>query len=365
MADIDVMIQDALSLENPANMFMQLFYIASSMNQTELALSMQSNALEISHVYRIYQPIKPKIRLLAFVGRGDMTDNAPLDYLVENSDIQLDLLFISLGTDLPEFIPDHDIAIVALGESDANNSILDKIDSLLNVWPRPYLNSPQKIKDCARQKITKVLSGIPNVIIPETYRMHRNDLDTKKFPITIRPLDTHGGRGFEKIESTGSLHDYLNRYTECEEFYVCPFIDYMSIDGHYRKWRIALIDKKPYICHLAISNNWMVHFQSSGMEEDESKRREEKYNMENFDDDFARRHQQSLYAIADRLALDYVIIDCTETQKGELFLFEADVRGWIHATDPLDIFPYKPIIMQKAFDGFRELLSNRMRQVEL
>jgi glutathione synthase/RimK-type ligase-like ATP-grasp enzyme len=253
----------------------------------------------------------------------------------------------------------------ALGESDANNPILDKIASLLNVWPSPYLNLPQKIKDCARQKITNVLSGIPNVVIPETYRMLRNDLDTKKFPITIRPLDTHGGRGFEKIESTGSLNDYLNRYTECEEFYMCPFIDYMSIDGHYRKWRIALIDKKPYICHLAISNNWMVHFQSSGMEEDESKRREEKYNMENFDDDFAQRHKQSLYAIADRLALDYVIIDCAETQKGELLLFEADVRGWIHATDPIDIFPYKPVVMQKAFDAFRELLSSRIRQVEL
>jgi hypothetical protein len=92
------------------------------------------------------------------------------------------------------------------------------------------------------------------------------------------------------------------------------------------------------------------------MELSEHKRAEERSVMENFDHDFAARHHDVLYVIADRLDLDYVVIDCAETKDGELLLFEADPRCWVHATDSIEIFPYKPAVMQKAFDAFRSLL---------
>lgn len=37
----------------------------------------------------------------------------------------------------------------------------------------------------------------------------------------------------------------------------------------------------------------------------------------------------------------------------------ADIGGWIHATDPDDVFPYKPPVMQKAFNAFRNMLAMR------
>jgi hypothetical protein len=189
--------------------------------------------------------------------------------------------------------------------------------------------------------------------------MCRERLGDVAFPTTIRPIDTHGGKGFEKINNAKELKIYLD-HSDHDEFYISEFIDYQSHDGCYRKLRIALIDRKPYICHLAISESWIVHYIPSGMEISEHKRAEEKKVMENFEHDFAARHCDALFAIADQLDLDYVVIDCAETKSGELLLFEADPRCWVHATDPVDVFPYKPAIMKATFDAFRSLLLKKI-----
>ncbi|MDD2865393.1 MAG: RimK family alpha-L-glutamate ligase, partial [Methylococcales bacterium] len=188
----------------------------------------------------------------------------------------------------------------------------------------------------------------------------RKQLGELSFPVTIRPIDTHGGNGFEKINNSDELNYYLQHHLENDEFYISTFVDYQNEDGCYRKLRIALIDKKPFICHLAISENWMVHYNSAGMESNAHKRAEEQKVMENFDHDFAIKHQEALSAIAHKLNLDYVVIDCAETQNGELLLFEADPRGWIHVIDSVEIFPYKAAVMQKAFDAFRTMLLTKI-----
>jgi glutathione synthase/RimK-type ligase-like ATP-grasp enzyme len=358
-SDIPQMFNDACADNDSGNLFMRMFYLSLALGQNEIALDMQSNALNHRSIFRVVSPPKPKIRLLAIMGPGDMTDNIPLDFLVEQSDIQLDLLFVSSEENIPSSIPDHDIAFIALGESDKNNPILEIIEKLLISWPRPYINHPKKILNCARHKSSQILQNIPGLFVPKTYRMCRERLGEVTFPATIRPIDTHSGKGFEKITNAKELKIYLD-HSEYDEFYTSEFIDYQSHDGCYRKLRIALIDRKPYICHLAISESWIVHYIPSGMELSEHKRAEEKAVMENFDHDFAARHHNALFAIADRLDLDYVVIDCTETKGGELLLFEADPRCWVHATDPVDVFPYKPAIMQAAFDAFRSLLLKKI-----
>jgi len=140
---------------------------------------------------------------------------------------------------------------------------------------------------------------------------------------------------------------------------VSDFVDCAGADGLYRKLRIALIDGRPYICHLAISAHWIVHYLPAGMEASADKRAEEAALMQGFDTGFAARHQQALQGIATGLGLDYVVIDCAQTRDGRLLLFEADIRGWIHATDPPALFPYKPAVMQRAFDAFRAMLLAR------
>ena len=116
---------------DPANLYMRMFYLLQALGQQAFALDMQAKALERRCLYRIAGAPDPAIRLLALLGPGDMTDNTPLEFVVDNSDIRLDLLFLSPHQPLPEVIPDHDVAIVVVSESDKNRALLAHLETLL------------------------------------------------------------------------------------------------------------------------------------------------------------------------------------------------------------------------------------------
>jgi len=65
--------------------------------------------------------------------------------------------------------------------------------------------------------------------------------------------------------------------------------------------------------------------------------------------------------VADRVGLDYFIVDCAETKSGSLLIFEADNTAIVHNMDPPDVFPYKPPQMRKLFDAFADMLDIRAR----
>ena len=136
------------------------------------------------------------------------------------------------------------------------------------------------------------------------------------------------------------------------------FILAVGNDGQFRKYRISLIDGKPYACHMAISSNWMIHYVNAFMYEDAKKREEEAAFLNHFEH-FAARHQQALQAIYDTTQLDYLGIDCGETQDGELLVFEIDPAMVVHAMDSEEMFPHKQVHMNKVKTACRELLLSR------
>jgi glutathione synthase/RimK-type ligase-like ATP-grasp enzyme len=304
------------------------------------------------------------LRLLAVMGPGDMTANTPLDFVVDQLPVRLDLLFVTPDRDWPPEVPDHDVLMVALGESSRNAPLVAQLQRQLVNWPRPVVNRPDRIGRCARDAVCAILSGVPGLRIPATRSLPRAQPDWRHFPATIRPMDTHSGKGLARLDTPADLRAYLDEH-EDDRFQWAEYIDYRSDDGLYRKYRIALIDGQPYVCHLAIAEHWIVHYQSAGMQHSADKRLEEDRQMRTFRQGFALRHADALRAIAHRLGLEYLVIDCAETREGSLLLFEADSRGWIHATDPVDLFPYKPPIMQIAFDAFEAMLRRQGRPAAL
>ena len=125
----------------------------------------------------------------------------------------------------------------------------------------------------------------------------------------------------------------------------------------FRKYRVALIEGRPFACHMGVSEHWMIHYLNAGMRESAAKRAEEARFMAEFDRDFARRHARAFEALAERVGLEYFGIDCGETPEGELLIFEADVAMIVHDMDPPDLFPYKRPQMRKVFDAFRAMLA--------
>jgi hypothetical protein len=113
---------------------------------------------------------------------------------------------------------------------------------------------------------------------------------------------------------------------------------------------------------MAIADRWDIWYLNAGMPQSASKRLEEETFMRTFDVGFARRHAVALSGVAERIGLDYFIVDCAETKNGSLLVFEADNTAIVHDMDPVDVFPYKPPQMRKIFDAFVTMVERRSRE---
>jgi len=262
--------------------------------------------------------------------------------------------------------------IVAVAESDANQTLLHNLAVALKSWPRPVLNRPECISRLARDISGALLREVPGLSMPGAIRVARESLEAcckpapnaaalpdqlggTDYPIIIRPIDSHAGQGLERIDDLAALTGYLVNSPE-QHFFVSPFIDYRSADGMFRKYRVILIDGVPFVCHMAISQRWMVHYLNADMLDNPGNRAEEERFMIDFNEGFARRHRAALAAIHSRLGLDYVGMDCAETPDGQLLIFEVDSNMVVHNMDPDDIFPYKKAQMPKLFKAFTCML---------
>lgn len=373
-ADLTALAQQLIhrSSESPNDVhaLMDLATVMYLAGQEEIGLSLQHFALEIQQLYHLPEPEgEVAARVLALVAPGDLMANTPLELLLENSDIALDLLYLSPGVDTPGELPEHDVLFVAIGESDANLPLLKTLGEVLDEWPRPVVNHPKNIARLARDSVSKLLGDAPGTLVPPTVRVDKRFLQAVAtggltlaeklqdggFPIIVHPVDSHAGRGLERLEDAASLADYLSNAAE-GDFFISPYVDYADADGLFRKYRIALVQGRPFICHMAISSHWMIHYLNAGMEQSAEKREEEARCMASFDHEFAPRHAQAFEAIATRTGLDYLAVDCAQTRDGKLLVFEVDTAMIVHALDAVELFPYKQATMQKLFTAFRQML---------
>jgi hypothetical protein len=294
--------------------------------------------------------------------------------MVKTANVSLDMVYVVPGMPLPE-IPDHEVALVAAAESDENQPVLAQIGHFVRNWPRPVTNKPEHIARLTRAGTWQLLKDAPGVVFPMNARVDRETvlgvqsgatavgsiLGGADFPIIARPADSHAGRGLAKLETAQALSDYLDEWQD-EDFYIAPFVDYRGADGLFRKYRIAFIGGRPFACHMAISDHWMIHYLNAGMTENAAKRAEEARFMETFDDDFAVRHHSALEAIAQRAGLEYLPIDCGETRDGKLLVFESGTNMIVHSMDSPDLFPYKQPQMEKVFAAFEAMLRRTAGQ---
>ena len=358
-----------------ANALMDLAIIMHLDFAPDVALELQSQALRIRQCYSLpASDGAESVRVLALMAPGELMANAPLEFLVHDSDITLEMLFISPDLPMPSFLPEHDVLFVAVNESDANRPILQMIETLIKSSTRPVLNAPERIALLSRDGSCELLKSASGIDMPASVRVDRQTLERIgrelqvigdfpgecEFPIIVRPVGSHAGRGLSKLDDPSAVGDYLGSLAD-DEFFVAPFVDYRGDDGLFRKYRIVLIDGRPYACHMAVSTQWMVHYLNAGMAASAEKRAEEARWMESFDQEFAQRHHRVLRHIAERVGLDYLVIDCAETGAGDLLVFEIDSGAVVHAMDPVDVFPYKQPQMRKLFAAFRALLLRAKR----
>lgn len=367
------MIERAAADPGDANALMDLSTIMQLDFAPELAAEFRCQALTQQRHYRL-AAANERLSVLALMAPGDLMANAPLEFLVEDSDISLEMLYLIPGESLPPALPEHDLLWVAINESDAAEPLLKQLAADLAEWPRPVMNRPERILALARDRAAAALRAAPGLVMPRSVRIAVDALrdlgngessvaahdDPLRFPLIVRPVGSHAGQGLARLDDPSAVGDYLQG-RDAGEYYVTRYVDYRGRDGLFRKYRVALIDGRPYACHMAISDHWMVHYLNAGMTDSAEKRAEEAKFMAEFDRDFGRRHEAALRVLCRRAALDYLIVDCAETPEGELLVFEIDSGAVVHAMDPVEVFPYKRPQMARVFAAFRELVFRAAR----
>jgi hypothetical protein len=353
---------------------LDLSLITQLLGDKQTGIAIQAEVLAFHQLFRApCSAEKPKLRVLALAAAIDMGGNTPIEFLLEESGIELLTLYVVAGVDLPVPLPDHDVAIVIASDSEECRDALGLIDRAN--WPRPLLNPPRLVCNLDRDKLHQLLRGIEGLDIPATICVTRAQLSEVaqssllfaeiaaelQFPVIVRPRGSHAGVGLAKLDDRAAIDRYLAERPE-PEFFVSRFVDYANEDGLFRKYRVVFVDGRPYACHMAIADRWDIWYLNAGMSDSEAKRREEETFMRTFDIGFARRHQIALAGMADRVGLDYFTIDCAENQRGELLIFEADNTAVVHNMDSPDVFPYKPPQMRAIFEAFAAMLFRRAMQ---
>lgn len=359
---------------NDADAFLDLSVLLQLQGNAETGVALQSEALAIKQHFSLV-PSKPQssLKVLAIMAPGDLMTNTPLEFIADGAGFTLELLYVSPALPMPAQVPEHDIAIVALSELDRNMDTLAMLEPIMANWPKPVLNLPADIAALGRDQICRTLQSVSGVSMPITGRLDRALLDhvargellldhllpEVHFPAIIRPVDSHAGKGLERLYTRHDLHAYLQAHPE-NDFFLSNYVDYRSEDGQFRKYRVMVMQGQPFIGHMAISDHWMVHYLNAGMAENAEKRLEEAHVMGTFDQGFGARHQAAISEIWERTGMDYFGLDCAETSDGELLIFEMGASMNVHSMDPVETYPYKRPQMRKLFRGFLQMLERNV-----
>ena len=359
-----------------AGEILDLSLIAQLLGEKEAGLAIQAEVLALHQLFRSPCAVaRPRLRVLALAAAIDMGGNTPIEFLLEGSDIELLTLYVIKGVGLPDRLPDHDIAVVVASDSDECRETLALISDASSRWPCPLLNHPSRIANLDRDKLHRLLAGIGGLEIPETAHATRAQLTALaegriacadisgdlRFPMIARPRGTHAGVGLAKLDDAAALARYLTERQE-ENFFVARFVDYSSPDGLFRKYRLAIVEGRPFAVHMAIAERWDIWYLNADMAFSVEKRAEEATFMLDFDSVFGARHRAALAEMSRRIGLDYFTIDCAENKDGELLIFEADNTAVVHNMDSPIVFPYKQPQMKKIFAAFAEMLSRRAKE---
>lgn len=296
------------------------------------------------------------ILILFDAGKGNMNlshlfdaaSNDILDWMIEySSEAQLAAL------------PAHDVVFNAMGDPDLTGAVSGPLERFLRNNRKPLLNPPDKVAHTARHLLPQLLAGIPDTLVPPLWRFADgaawNEAAAGMLPLLARPVYTQGGEGMVKIDTPPALAAL--RAAQHEPMYVAPFVDYRSQDGYFRKYRAIFIDRQPYPYHLAISQNWMVHYYTAEMEAHPWKLAEETRFLEAPESVLGAAGMAALREIGRRLDLDYAGIDFSLAADGRILVFEANSTMLVHPEPESGPLAHKNPHVRRILDAFEALLQ--------
>jgi tetratricopeptide (TPR) repeat protein len=294
--------------------------------------------------------------------------NTPTEYLFENA---------FFDTDTLSLFPDREYDTAALGENihlvinlvsdaDQTGDLLPLAADLVDRLGLPTVNHPRQVARTTRDAVAKLLRGIPHCRVPQALRLKAGSDQSEAalaavLPFTsgclARPVGTHGGDDFEKVEDLASLAAFLSQRPD-HDHYLIEYIDYLSVDGHFRKYRFIFVDDQILPYHLCIGRDWKLHHISTDMAHHAWMQQEEAAFLADSGAVFGQAQMQALHDIRARMGLDYFGIDCGLDRDGNVVVFEVNASMLVHARN--EGFLYKTPAVERikcAYDAMLRKLA--------
>ncbi len=316
----------------------------------------RSEALAQKRVYPAAAPAtRANTSVLVLNAPAPWAQNTPLEFMVDPSAAALHRLYLTSDT-IDENVPPYDVVFNAIGEAEHAHEAIARAQRFIMGQKKRAVNQPAHLWKTARPNLAGSLSNVYGCVVPRTERITRARLESwTAFPILARPIDTHAGRGLERLDDSDASKRYLGTHDD-ERFDAVPFVEYRSTDGFYRKYRVIMVDGVPYAYHLALSPDWMVHYIKTPTASVDWMRAEEERFLRDPRSVF-RNWDRTFREMAQAFELEYVGVDCTLLPDENVLVFEADTALLVHCREPAD--SYKHQYVPRIFRAVEALLSAR------
>jgi tetratricopeptide (TPR) repeat protein len=267
--------------------------------------------------------------------------NMPTEYLFQDAFFDVDTLalFSAREYDATQLGEGVGLVINLISDADQVENLLPVASELVDRFGLPVVNDPRKVQRTTRDVVASLLAGIPGCRVPNAVRLRAGAERSEKTlrtllpfssPVLARPVGTHGGDDFEKIEDLAALSAFLSQRVD-HDHYLIEYIDYGSSDGHFRKYRFIFIDDQILPYHLCIGRDWKLHHINTDMAHQPWMQEEEAAFLNDPASVFGASQYLALDEIRRRVGLDYFGIDCALDTCGNVVVFEVNASMLVHA----------------------------------
>ena len=266
-------------------------------------------------------------------------------------------------------LPPHSLIFNAIGDADLCPQGLSAALTLSAHSQAALLNPPELVLLTGRLQNAERLRHLPGVITPRCALFPRAALlqatavallqaQGLQFPLLLRSPGFHTGHYFLRLETAADLSQAVNTLPG-ESLLAIELLDARNSRGDFHKYRVMFVAGKLYPLHLAVSQDWKVHYFTANMAEQAEARLLEQAFLQDMPAVLGKKAMSALENICQTLALDYAGIDFALDANGDLLLFEANATMVIPRPESDDKWLYRKQPTEQLLAAVRNMVIKR------
>jgi tetratricopeptide (TPR) repeat protein/glutathione synthase/RimK-type ligase-like ATP-grasp enzyme len=292
--------------------------------------------------------------------------NTPTRFILDRSILSVDVFYVLPGADeMARRLSDSvDIVFNSVSDPDSAATEFADLTHLVAGLGTPVLNHPERIQATRRDRMRELLGHVDGCVLPRTLRCAAGDFTAAAdfaravgYPVLVRPVGSHGGDGLVKIETDAELKVPLAAYGDV---YITKFHDARSDDGWYRKYRLIIVDGVILPYHLAVNDDWLVHYFRSPTKEMSAFRDEEVLFLDEPEQTMGAVAFSALRQIAETVKLDFFGIDCAVDRSGRLLVFECNATMLVRDGEQPALVTAKGEAARRIRDAVTAMIERRI-----